>query len=423
MFMSYTLAMTRSRRVLLSDGSGVTGRQTAGILHRAGHRVGVLGSDPLALTRFTRAVSRRHRTGAFGARPIAWLDEAVDAFRSGAYDVLVPTQEQVTVLSWATDAGRLDRVPTAVPSFDSLRQVQDKASAERTLARLGIPRPRTVILGDGASGGDAGDAAGWDLFPAFAKVPVATASTGVIRVDDAEDLRRTLRRWGGTVVVQQAVDGPLAMVQSVWDDGRLLAFHANLRAREGVRGGAGNKRSVSIPEARDAVERLGSDLRWTGGLSADVILGPDGPVVIDVNPRLVEPVNAARSGVDLVGAMLEVALHRAGRGPSPAVQPDSRPDVATHQLLLNLLGAAQHDRTRRSVLGELVGATFGTGPYRDSTEELTPPAHDWRTLLPIGVVTASTLVAPSTWDRFASGNVANYAIAPEGWAELCETRP
>ena len=47
---------------------------------------------------------------------------------------------------------------------------------------------------------------------------------------------------------------------------------------------------------------MGESLSWHGALSLDVVLAPDGPRVIDVNPRLVEPGNAWRAGVDLVGA-------------------------------------------------------------------------------------------------------------------------
>ena len=41
-------------RVLLSDGSGLTARQTESQLADAGHRVDVLSPDPLCLARFTR---------------------------------------------------------------------------------------------------------------------------------------------------------------------------------------------------------------------------------------------------------------------------------------------------------------------------------------------------------------------------------
>ena len=204
------------------------------------------------------------------------------------------------------------------------------------------------------------------------------------------------------------------MLQAVFDRGRLVAFHANLRMREGVRGGASHKRSLVQPDARTALETLGRELSWHGALSADAILTVDGPVIIDVNPRLVEPGNAWRSGVDLVEAMIDTAFGRA-----QAPQPTGRPNVKTHQLLLAILGAAQQQRGRRGILDELLGAARHAGDYADSTEELTPIAHDWRAALPAAAAAAATLFKPTTWEWFSSGSVANYAISPAGWRSIC----
>jgi hypothetical protein len=51
-------------RVLLSDGSGLTARQTATQLADGGHAVHVLSPDPICLARFTRRVRRVHRHAA-----------------------------------------------------------------------------------------------------------------------------------------------------------------------------------------------------------------------------------------------------------------------------------------------------------------------------------------------------------------------
>lgn len=395
-------------RVLLSEGSGVTSRQVAGRLHRLGHTVGVLSSESIGLTRFTNAVRRWHRVGAFGHRPLGWLEEAVGVFRTEGYDVLLPTQEQVTVLAWARDAGWLDDVPTAVPPFASLQAVQDKVSAEATLDRLAIARPPTMVI-------DRADLLTWDRFPVYVKLPVATASTGVRRLDGPGDARETAASWpDGPIVVQDAVDAPLAMVQSVWDDGRMVAFHANLRAREGVRGGASHKRSVALPDAREAIEELGRSLGWHGGLSADVLVTGAGSLVIDVNSRFVEPGNALAAGTDLTAALLDVAT-----GSRPATLPDGRADARTHQLLLAVLGAAQRSGTRRAVVRELWHAARRTGGYAVSTEELTPVAGDLLAALPLLAASAATVAAPSAWLHFAGTSVSNYAISPDGWKELC----
>ena len=387
-------------RVLLSDGSGLTARQCATRLAAAGHIVEALTPDPLCLCRFTRHVARLHPVPSYGSDPFGWLDAALDVYSSGRFDVLFPTQEQVAVLSRAK--GRLDTagVATAVPPFSALSALQDKISAAATLRRLGIPQPET------ATGIE-----GWGRFPAFVKDPIGTASGGVRRVADRAELERSSA--GKTVLVQVAVDGPLAMCQSVFDCGSLVAFHANERTAAGASGGASHKRSISLPEVRRYFEILGGDLNWHGALSADVILGEAEPLFIDVNPRLVEPNNAYLSGVDLVGPIMELAI-----GGHPATQPDAKTGVATHQLLLAVLGAAQHRHGRRGIMAELVHAVSRSCDYRGSSEELTPLAHDLRSIVPVAMAAAATAVAPSSWSWFAAGSVSSYALSDQGWSDI-----
>ncbi len=392
-------------KVLLSDGSGLTARQCATRLAAAGHAVEVLTPDPLCLCRFTRHVTRLHRVPPYGPDPFGWLDAALEVYRSGRFDVLFPTQEQVAVLSQAES--RLDAagVATVVPPLSALSALQDKISAAATLRRLAIPQPETATAIEG-----------WGRFPAFVKDPIGTASGGVRRVTNRAELERSSA--GRTVLVQATVDGPLAMCQSVFDRGSLVAFHANERTGEGAGGGASHKRSISLPEVRRCFEILGRDLGWHGALSADVIMGDAGPFFIDVNPRLVEPNNAYLSGVDLVGSLMELAT-----GGHPATQPDARTGVATHQLLLAVLGAAQHGRGRRGVLAEVVHAASRSRGYRRSVEELTPLAHDLRSVVPVATATAATVVAPGSWSWFAAGSVSNYALSSQGWSAILHAEP
>ena len=404
-------------KILLSDGSGLTARQVAGRLAESGHQVEVLSPDGLCLCRFTRHVRRVHRVPGYGADPLGWLDAALAVYRAGGFDVLFPTQEQVAAL--AHSAGRLEAggIRTAVPPFEAVRAVQDKVSASATLGALGIPQPPTAFLGS------ADELRAWPSLPVFVKVPIGTATTGVRRIGSAAALRRAAAELeaagafagGAGVVAQEPAAGPLVMAQSVFAGGDMVAAHANLRVREGAGGGASHKRGLDHPaEVIKHLEALGRSLRWHGGLSADAILtGTGGPVFIDVNPRLVEPGNAWRSGVDLTGALLDVA--RAGR---PEAQPPGRPGVATHQLLLAVLGAGAGGRGRHGVAAEILAALAHAGSYRGSTEELTPVRGDPLAAMPVVVAATAMLIRPALWRRLTSGSVADYALTPAGWDQL-----
>lgn len=393
-------------RVLLSDGAGLTARQCATVLSEAGHEVEVLSPDPLCLCRFTGRVRKVHSVPAIGADPLGWLDAALDIATRRSAGVLLPVQEQVAVMALARQRINAAGVLTAVPDFAALAQVQDKVSAFRTLTRLGLPQPPGTVITSAAALLATAEP------PLFAKAPIGTASAGVRQVSTAADLRQLAASWAWdstSMLIQQPVRGPLAMIQSVFAHGELVAFHACVRVREGIAGGASHKLGIALPAARESITALGTALGWHGALSADVIVTDSGPLFIDINPRLVEPVNALRSGVDLTGAMIQVA--RCGGAPP---QPVAKPGVRTHQLLLGVLGAAQHGGKRRDIVRTLRHALSSTADYRDSFEELTPV---WS--LPVIAAALATLVSPGAWRHFAGAPRA-YSLTPAAWQKLLD---
>ena len=311
---------------------------------------------------------------------------------------------------------------TAVPPFEALARVQDKLAAFATLRELGLPQPSGDVITSAAELG------AWRNFPVYLKTPVGTACAGVRRLASAADLTGLPGAWAAAadatgLLAQQPAAGPLVMLQSVFDRGELVAFHAAERLREGARGGAGQKLSLDLPAARAHLGRLGQHLDWHGALSADVISTPDGPVFIDINPRLDEPVNALRAGVDLVAPMLDLA-----RREPVTSQPPGTAGIRTHQLLLAVLGAAGPTgpaggsggptgrAARAAIASELLAACTHRGSYRGSTEELTPQLwRDPRSLMLLAVTSATVLVRPATWTLFAGGSVTSYAVTPDAW--------
>jgi glutathione synthase/RimK-type ligase-like ATP-grasp enzyme len=394
-------------RILLSEGSGLTSRQVAGRLGALGHEVELLSSTRICLSRFTRHVRAVHDVPRFGSDPFGWLAAAERIAAERNVDLLFPTQEQVTVLS-----ARLPHlaVRTVVPPFASLVRVQDKISAFHTLEAAGAPQPQTYLI----SQADA--LRRITSFPIFLKRPVSTASSGVRRASSAQELEDAARELGlgrSELIAQVQVSGPLAMVQAVADRGRLIAHHACVRVREGVGGGASLKESIVLPGLAEMLARMVASLDWHGGLSMDVIIGDSGPVIIDVNPRLVEPANAFAAGVDLVSIMLEIA-----GGAPVSERPAGVAGLRTRQTLLAILGAAQQSGSRTAVLREAVDAILARGDYAGSTEELTPIAGDPLAALPVLAAFGASLVRPSLWRKFHAGAVGPYAVTPEAWAEI-----
>ena len=405
--------------ILLTEGAGLTSRQVATRLDQLGHDVSAAVSDPLCLARFTRHVRTLHGVPDFGQAPLVWFDHLLDVATKSHVDMIFPTQEQVTVLSHQLPRLRRAGLVTAVPPFASLVQVQDKLSALRTLGRLEVPQPRTIVVQDPS------EATAWSSFPAYVKTPVGTGSAGVRRVTDATGLTEAVRHFiaagagaDGGVLVQEALTGTFVMAQCVFDNGSLVAFHANERVQEGANGSAAAKSSIDAPGLRTDLVRLGQALDWHGALSVDAIVDHARTYVIDVNPRLVEPGNALAAGTDTVAALLAVAM-----GTRPVTAPPSRTGVHTHQFLMALLGTAQRTGRRGSVLAEIVRCLRRGGVYADSTEELLPWKGDRRTvILPVAAAVA-TLIRPSTWRAFTEGAVARYALTAQGWQQLRSTAP
>lgn len=405
--------------MLLTDGSGLTSRQVAARLAADGHEVRALAPSWLVLSRFTRTVRTVHRVPPYGDDPWRWLQAALRVARRERIDVLFPTQEQVAILARAADRLAAAGIATAVPAFEALCRVQDKVAAARTLAAIDLPTPHTTIAKHPDELGRI------TTFPVYLKAPIGTASTSVARVQDAARLPAAVRRLASTgafadggVVVQEVMSGPLVMVQSVYDQGRLVAWHANLRVREGAGGGAASKQSVELPEVRQHLARLGALLGWHGALSLDAVLASDGVRYIDVNPRLVEPANALRAGTDLVGAMLALC-----RGEHPPAQPPGQPGVRTHQLLLAVLGAAEQGTGRRGVAIELLQAARHTGPYAGSAEELTPVRGDPLSSLPVAAAGIATLAWPASFRTFTGESVGAYALTPLAWRQIVAGEP
>jgi len=253
-------------------------------------------------------------------------------------------------------------------------------------------------------------------YPFFVKAAFGTASAGVWRIGDARQHDALLvqleahNAFADGLLVQAAVTGALERTQAVYDRGRLVASHIYRQVMEGPGGGDILKISIVSAEVRNTVERIGHALKWHGALSFDCIRddATKTPYFIDANPRLVEPMNAWLSGVDLPGALLQISL-----GETPPTQPEGREGVLTRLGLMGLLDAARQRNRRRDILREIGLLASGSGRYRGAREELVPLVTDPWCAIPLAVVVARLLANPEAAARFSDTTVAAYSLTPQ----------
>jgi biotin carboxylase len=307
------------------------------------------------------------------------------------------------------------KIAFALPSFESYRTAHSKAGFSRLLDQLGLPQPPTRILKSQA------EPRGSSRFPSVVKTSVGTASRGIWFVHDESELASALHdislsgAFADEVLVQNLIAGTTEKAQSVFCRGKLIGFHAYRQVAAGVGGGEAIKQSVSRPMVRGYLEKIGAQLDWHGALSVDIIMPDDGtaPLLIDCNPRLVEPVNAWRSGTDLVALLLLIS-----QGETPAPLRDSREGVRTHLAMQALLGVASRGGTRRDIVRECAHLVAGSGPYADSSEEMTPVGLDWISAAPLVMSAALLLASPKFAIRLAHGGFGAHLLDVESISKI-----
>jgi predicted ATP-grasp superfamily ATP-dependent carboligase len=379
-------------RILLSEGSSTSAREAVTLLGLAGHHVEICDPDPHCIARFSRFVRRFHRCPGLGVDPQGYVVFVAELVATRRFDVLLPIHEQGLALARVSDA-LTAHVAVALPSFAAYAQAVSKTSFSRLLSGLGLPQPRTRLVGTPEQ------ALAEDAFPLVLKRAIGTASRGVWIVRNRDELRAAVvqlcedQAFDDPVLVQDYIDAPVEHAQAVFSQGRMLGMHAYRQVARGAGGGDAIKESVHRPDVGEHLAVIGRHLAWHGALSVDYLAPetPNGVLYIDCNPRLVEPVNAMLAGHDLLDLLLRVTT-----GPEPSPLSPGRRGVRSHLALQALLGCALRTRSRSALLRECWRLAAGTGPYRGSQEELTPLRWDWPSVAPTLVLAHWLLIHPGS---------------------------
>ena len=400
----------RAVSLLLSEGSSLSARQAISALGPLGYTIDLCDPNPFCLGRFSRFVRRVYRSPASGTDPAAYLQFILRRLEQDRYDVLLPVNEQAFL--FARVQRRLSvKAGLALAGFDQFALLQSKAAFSRVLTRLDLPRPLTRLVRSRS------EIEGLDGFPYYIKTPFGTAGRGVWRVDHVAERSRVIGLLeegsffdGKTdIVVQDIAPGVQCQAQALFEHGRLIAAHCTSQLAVGVGGSQSARLSVDHPVVRSHLERIGRHLCWHGAMALDYFFEPaaNQPLYIEANPRLVEPMNAVLSGVNLADLLARLSMGESFKNGPVRL---GRFGVRSHSLMATLLGLADQHGTRLKLLGTLGLALFKKGAYAESKEDLTPVLTDPAGLIPLSIISLQLLMNPARARRIAGQTVSDYSL-------------
>jgi hypothetical protein len=176
-----------------------------------------------------------------------------------------------------------------------------------------------------------------------------------------------------------------------------------------VGGGHAARIGVDHPAVGEHLMILGQALQWHGPLALDYLFddATRTPCYIECNPRLVEPMNAALSCVNLADLTVRVALVEEKASGEPR---KGQPGIRSHSLMALMLGEAEHGASRWKLLKAIEADLLGRRLFAQSREDLTPLRIDPLSFVPLGVVTGQLLLNPHAAHRIATGTVKAYSL-------------
>ena len=408
-------------KILLSEGMSLSAREAITVLGRSGHRVDICAPQRWCFGSYSKWVDRVHVMPMAGSDPAGYVRSVAEVCAREKVDVLLPVHEQAYLFaalrrrepSWPNA-----RTAVPVASFAAFQAVQTKDALTATLAAAGLPQPVTMVVRSTDELLREGEALLRAKGACMVKATAGTASTGLHTVTS----RRQLEELAAApdlasrfpLIVQERVIGPLERLQAIYDDGLLVAIHCFRQVIAGPGGGDVLKESVARPVVVAHLQALGARLHWHGALDFDFILrdgDPARPLYVDANPRLVEPVSAYLSGVDLGAALLRVAQ---GEAAEPLAI--GRAGVRTRLGLPGLMERASATGRRGAVLDDFFAQLFRSGRYAGSEEELTPADDGLMSRIPYWGLLLHLLAQPATAGAISRNIVAAYALGPRGHA-------
>ena len=394
-------------KILLSEGSSLSARQTLTILGLSGYSVGVCDPNPWCVSRFSSFAKRFYRCPAFNDQPLDYVRFVAGVALQDGYRVLIPVHEQAYLLA---KYKHLISTPMALADFPAFQKVQGKVAFAQVLQTLSLPQPAFQIVDDLSQVRDCSE------FPFYLKTNFGTAGNGVWRIDNvvirnqviekmiSEDIARENK-----LMIQRQADGHLCQVQAIFNQGQLWALHCTQTRGTSLGGGHSARTSVDHPVVCEHVRVLGDYLGWHGPIALDYIYDESAaqPYYLEANPRLVEPMNAYLSGINFLELAIQAALRIGGPVDQPLL---GKPGVRSHSLMAILLGLANEGSPRRDLIRAIIQSIKNQGIFNDSQEDLMPLSLDLVSTIPFLVVLTQLLINPQRANKIAKQSIDSYSL-------------
>lgn len=298
---------SQRRTVIVTDAGRSSAVAIIRSLGRAGWKVITTDMDRFSPGSYSRYSDRFFRTVSPLTQPRKFVEQLAAMARHESADLVFPVTDNAILPLSANRSQFPAATVLAIPTHDQLAAVHDKVATISLAERLGIPVPRSEVVGTVEAAARHCRSLGWPvvLKPRFSR-ELRAGQVIARQVRYARSMKELFQAFEGSdgsdFLLQEYWDGEGCGVELLMDSGvpRLSFQHRRLREVPLTGGASSYREGVAIdPTLFEHGTTLLGELAWTGLAMVEFKVGPRGPALMEVNGRVWGSLPlAVASGVD-----------------------------------------------------------------------------------------------------------------------------
>jgi predicted ATP-grasp superfamily ATP-dependent carboligase len=312
--------MTKTPRVLITDGEGRASLAACRALRASGYAVDAVAATRPAVSHWSRSCSKRLTAPDPRLDLEAFADALAELLAAREYAVLLPGSD-AALLAISAHRDRFGAVRTGLPSHDVVKRCLSKTGLMQASEGSELSAPETRVCQSAAEAAEAAREIG---FPVLVKPQnsVTPEPPGIRQrttrfVDGEDDLDLAVQAAHLPVLVQRRLRGPIHSLAGVRADGAMLAVVLSRydRTWPSEAGPVSCSESLQPPPALErAAGELLDTLGWEGIFEIELASEEGRFSAIDLNPRVYGSLELAnRAGAPLAAIWCDWV--RGERGP------------------------------------------------------------------------------------------------------------